>query len=91
MSEPSELSIFADVRYYIAPTLAPELAGELARILNANGGTHVALEHATHVISNTDKYDGWQTAPDSTHVVTVGVSLSFTLCPLSWRVNGHMD
>lgn len=68
----AESALFADVRYYLSPTLSKQTLQEFANILDVNEAEHVDRpQDATHVISNTDRFDGWESVPQSTVMVTV--------------------
>jgi hypothetical protein len=67
------MAVFDGVRYYLSPTLSQHYSQELASILDSNAGEPVdKVEDATHVISNTDRFDGWQAVAEGAFICTVG-------------------
>lgn len=65
------MSIFSRVKYHLSPSLPPELQSNLSYALEANGATKVALGKATHIITDSNQFEGWQTVQDGVAVVTV--------------------
>ncbi|EJD50015.1 hypothetical protein AURDEDRAFT_121987 [Auricularia subglabra TFB-10046 SS5] len=62
--------VFAGVAFYVTSTIAPDVAGGLYQVLEANGGESAAIEHATHIISDTDTFDNWRDVGNDVHIVT---------------------
>lgn len=65
------MGIFSDVAYTLSSSLRTNDQEWLSDILDANGATRSALEDATHIISDTLEFEGWQSAPKNAEVVTV--------------------
>lgn len=66
------MGIFSGVAYTLSSSLRASDREFLSGILDANGATRSSLESATHVISGTLEFEGWQSAPENAEVVTVG-------------------
>ncbi|KLO16256.1 hypothetical protein SCHPADRAFT_901651 [Schizopora paradoxa] len=63
--------IFKSVRYFLPHSLTAERRDELTKILNANGGEEAArLDVATHVITNSHVFEGYQNVSENVAVVT---------------------
>jgi len=65
------MGIFSDVAYTLSSSLRVNDQKHLSDILDANGATRSSLEDATHIISDTPEFEGWQSAPENAEVVTV--------------------
>jgi hypothetical protein len=65
------MGIFSDVAYSISSSLRVNDQKGLSEFLDANGATRTSLEDATHIISDTMEFEGWQGAPENAEVVTV--------------------
>ena len=65
------MGIFSDVTYTLSSSLRANDQKYLTDILDANGATRTSLEDATHIISDTPEFEGWQSAPDNAEVVIV--------------------
>ena len=65
------MGIFSDVAYTLSSSLRTNDQKHLSEILDANGATQSALKDATHIISDTLEFEGWQSAPENAEVVTV--------------------
>ena len=65
--------LFLDVKYCLSSSLDTETQSRLSLALADNGATRVPLEEATHVITNSIQFEGWQTVADGVFVVTVRV------------------
>jgi len=65
------MGIFSDVAYTLSSSLRANDQEHLSDILDSNGATRSSLEDATHIISDTPEFEGWQSAPDNTEVVIV--------------------
>ena len=63
--------IFSGVTYILSSSLRTSDQEFLSGLLDANGATRGSLEDATHVISDTLEFEGWQSAPEKAEVVTV--------------------
>ncbi|RXW21707.1 hypothetical protein EST38_g4150 [Candolleomyces aberdarensis] len=65
------MQLFSSIRYYLSPTLTPEKREFLQYTLDNNGARAAeSLSEATHVISNSDRFEGWQDLREETAVVT---------------------
>ena len=64
------MPIFTDVLYFVSPSLPEERHLEVSELLLANGGLGSALNEATHVITNTNRFEGWQTVREGVAIVT---------------------
>ncbi|KDQ49612.1 hypothetical protein JAAARDRAFT_165491 [Jaapia argillacea MUCL 33604] len=64
------MHLFSEVRYHLPSCWPPHRATELATILDANGASEVALDEATHVITNSNWFEDWQSVGDDVHIVT---------------------
>jgi hypothetical protein len=66
------MGLFDGVSYKLIPAPDPLYTQQLANLLNTNGGIPAdTLEEATHVISDSDRFDGWEKVPSDIPVVTV--------------------
>lgn len=63
--------IFSGVQYFISPSLPNARQEELSKFLDANGGSGVAIEDATHIITNTLQFAGEALSRDDARIVTV--------------------
>ncbi|KDQ49610.1 hypothetical protein JAAARDRAFT_51681 [Jaapia argillacea MUCL 33604] len=64
------MHLFSDVRYHLPSCWPPRRATELATILDASGAREVVLDEATHIITNSNWFEDWQSVGDDVHVVT---------------------
>lgn len=65
------MGIFSGVAFTLSSSLRASDREFLSGLLDANGATESPLEDATHVISDTLEFEGWQSAPENVEVVTV--------------------
>lgn len=65
------MGIFSGVTYTLSSSLRVSDQGFLSDHLDANGAARSPLEDATHIISDTLEFEGWQSAPENAEVVTV--------------------
>ena len=66
------MSLFAAVNFYIASSIPQKRQIEVASSLEFNGATPVDTpEEATHVITNSDRFNGWQDVKQGAVIVTV--------------------
>lgn len=65
------MGIFSGVVYILSSSLRASDQEFLSGLLDANDATRSSLEDATHVISDTLEFEGWQSAPEKAEVVTV--------------------
>jgi hypothetical protein len=63
--------LFTGVTYILSSSLRPEDQKWLSAYLKENGATESSLEDATHIISDTLEFEGWQSAPENAEVVIV--------------------
>ncbi|KAF9051195.1 hypothetical protein BDZ89DRAFT_1057049 [Hymenopellis radicata] len=63
--------VFAGVSFFLPISIPPERAEQLRCALHDGGGVEADdLTEATHVISNTDRFEGWHQVSATTAVVT---------------------
>ena len=65
------MGIFSGVAYILSSSLRASDQEFLSGLLDANDATRSSLEDATHIISDTLEFEGWQSAPEQAEVVTV--------------------
>lgn len=65
------MGLFSDVAYTLSSSLRVDDQKHLSANLDANGATPSSLEDATHIITDTLEFEGWQSAPKKAEVVTV--------------------
>lgn len=65
------MGLFSDVAYILSSSLSVVDQKQLSANLDANGATRSPLEDATHIITNSLEFEGWQNAPKNAEVVTV--------------------
>lgn len=69
------MSLFQDVRYFLPSSFPEDRAAELRLGLDKNGAVAVdSTNGATHIITNTNRFESWQEVGDAVAVVTVRVS-----------------
>lgn len=76
-------TIFDGVRYYLAPSIAPYVVRTLMNLLDNNGAVQEELSDATHIITNSERFEGWQTIRKDAYVVTVRYNTSIPAPTLS--------
>ncbi|KZT24310.1 hypothetical protein NEOLEDRAFT_1242555 [Neolentinus lepideus HHB14362 ss-1] len=64
------MHLFGDVYYFLPLCLSTSRREELTIVLDANGATAVDLDQATHVITNSHNFEGWQTVAGDVAVVS---------------------
>jgi hypothetical protein len=64
------MPIFNDVLYYLSQSLPPQRQQSLSTLLLANGAVQASLSKATHVVTNTRRFEGWQGVGQNVAVVT---------------------
>jgi len=78
------MSLFENVSYFLPETLSPEAVSRLTHVLNTNGATRVqSIQDATYIITNTNRFEGWQDVPHGVVIVTVGL---FSRLPTVFRI-----
>ena len=65
------MGIFSGVAYTLSSSLRASDQESLSEFLDANGAARSTVEDATHIISDTLEFEGWQSAPENAEVVTV--------------------
>jgi len=65
------MGLFSDIKYTLSSSLRADDQKLLSANLDANGATRTSLEDATHIITDTLEFEGWQSAPKNLEVVTV--------------------
>ena len=65
------MGIFSGVAYTLSSSLRANDQKYLTDILDVNGATRSPLKEATHIISDTPEFEGWQSAPENAEVVIV--------------------
>jgi hypothetical protein len=81
------MKLFRSVKHYLPETLPQERRSDLASVIESNGGQKAQTIHsATHIITNSYRFQGWQDVPQGVEIVTV--RLKFT-SPLQLSLNSH--
>ncbi|TDL19364.1 hypothetical protein BD410DRAFT_792173 [Rickenella mellea] len=63
--------LFSDVNYHISSSLGFDQHAELSNILNPNGAVEAkSIPEATHIITNSTQFEGWQGVPTNAVVVS---------------------
>ncbi|KAJ7045600.1 BRCT domain-containing protein [Mycena alexandri] len=63
--------LFRSVKYWLPETLPETRCSELAQALGGNGGERVdSIGSATHIITNSIRFQGWQDVPDAVEIVS---------------------
>lgn len=66
------MKFFESVRYHLSLSLTPEQREFLKHLLINNGAEPAAdVKDATHIITNSDKFEHWQDVGEDAHIVTV--------------------
>jgi hypothetical protein len=65
------MHLFADVKYYLSPSLDANDREALETLLNANGAVKETLQRATRIITNSFQFEGWQSVGSDAAIVTV--------------------
>jgi hypothetical protein len=61
--------LFSGVKFYIPETLSQERSSQLTHAIESNGGERAdTIQSATHIITNSHRFQGWQDAEDVTTV-----------------------
>lgn len=75
---PPRMPMFSGIAYHLSPSIPPQTRSELQRALNGNGGQEVDRPgNATHIITDTMQFEGWENVPDSIMRVTVSALLLY--------------
>ncbi|KAK0212813.1 hypothetical protein DFS33DRAFT_1284670 [Desarmillaria ectypa] len=65
------MSLFQDIKYFLPSSFPEDRAAELRLGLNQNGAVAVdSINEATHIITNTNRFECWQDVDDAIAVVT---------------------
>ena len=76
--------LFFDVKYYLTPTLSPNVIANVALTLSKNGGVAASsLADVTHIITNTIRFEGWRDAKKGAAVVTVRFT-NYSVYKIRW-------
>lgn len=65
------MHLFSNVKYHLSSSLSPDEQTILTALLDANGATKDTIQNATHIITDSLEFDGWQSVGDEVEVVTV--------------------
>ena len=65
------MGLFSGVAYTLSSSLRADDQKLLSANLDANGATRSSLKGATHIITDTLEFEGWEHAPNNAEVVTV--------------------
>lgn len=67
--------LFVGVVFFVSPTLMHDVQANISSLLTANGATKTNdAQEATHIISDTDTFEGWRQANKDAEVVTVSMA-----------------
>jgi hypothetical protein len=65
------MPVFDEVSFVVSPSLPLHSQRDISHLLLVNGAAIAAsINEATHIISNTNRFEGWQNIPDTLAVVT---------------------
>lgn len=68
------MPLFESVQFHISSCVPPERQEQLLHVLKSNGGNEAnSLDEATHVITTSNRFEGWQEAGENVSVVTVSL------------------
>ncbi|KAJ7783264.1 hypothetical protein B0H16DRAFT_1357900 [Mycena metata] len=63
--------LFQSVKYWLPETIPETRRSDLAQALGGNGGERVdSIASATHIITNSIRFQGWQDVPDTVEIVS---------------------
>lgn len=68
-----ERMLFSTIKYHISSSVSPHRKLELTSVLDANGAHGVPLTEATHIISDSTEFEGWQDVNPNVAVVSVSL------------------
>lgn len=69
------MQLLASVRYFLSSSLPQDRQDDLRQVLDSNGATPAAtLKDATHIITNSHRFEGSGEVEAGVHVVTVRVA-----------------
>lgn len=70
--------MFSLVRYHLPTSLPPDRREELTQILTINGAVKAnGISDATYIITNSDRFEGYQDVDENVSIVTVCVLGTF--------------
>ncbi|KAJ7096238.1 hypothetical protein C8R44DRAFT_683728 [Mycena epipterygia] len=61
---------FTPVKFYLPETLSPSRRSELAHGIERNGGKSAKIHSATHIITNSTRFQGWQDVDESVAIIS---------------------
>jgi hypothetical protein len=64
------MAVFDDVLYFVSSSLPLQCRFDISNLLLNNGAVAAPLDQATHVITSTNRFDGWQIVSKAVAVVT---------------------
>ena len=70
VNEPHSM-LFSAVKYCLSSSLPQQRQEELRKLLDANGGRRVDVKEATHILSNSDKFERQEEAAKDVVIVSV--------------------
>ncbi|KAF7361822.1 hypothetical protein MVEN_00526500 [Mycena venus] len=63
--------LFRGVKHYLPETLPQERRSQLTHAIESNGGeTAETIDSATHIITNSHRFQGWQDVPEGVKIVS---------------------
>lgn len=69
------MAIFDGVRYYLSPSISPDQTTLLYNLLEDHGAVQEELSDASHIVTDSDRFEGWQSIEEDVAVVTVSEGL----------------
>lgn len=75
------MHLFSNVNYHLSSSLGLDDQNALAKLLDSNGAVQVTLQEATHIITDSLEFEGWQSVGE--HVAVVTVSPTYILSGVS--------
>lgn len=73
----SKTMLFTDVKYAISSSFPDNRQIELEKVLDANGANKADLRQATHVVTDSLQFEGFEKVPPDTAIVSVRKLNSF--------------
>ncbi|EGN97163.1 hypothetical protein SERLA73DRAFT_161344 [Serpula lacrymans var. lacrymans S7.3] len=64
------MPVFDNIKYHLPLSLPSDRRNELSSVLDINGARLVSLDRATHVITNSSQFEGWQDIADGVFVIS---------------------
>lgn len=56
------MPLFDSITYHLSETLTPSTHARVASLLSLNGATPSSVDEATHIVSNSAQFEGWEKA-----------------------------